>query len=239
MTCSNGTTPLINSFSLSSVSSGHQHIHQCPARWQRLRLDGWHLQPVVICGWHRRGAKKCLREKHVCVLSSWKSKRIMVTAGLPSDLCYEASMFYSTKKYYSHPQCQTGYSQYAKIRTSQFKIKWCLISNLTYAQTNSKAGKAVLITTDPKYQTNWTDQREIPGSWYRIYHRWTMENNNNSLVMHLHLFVKIRLIDMMMLVLPHLILDNPSFSVICNFTSCIPSQFQPHSSSWLLSLKSV
>jgi len=53
-----------------SVSPGHS-VLLCFARWQQLCLDGRHLQPMVSCGRHWGGEEECLREKHVCFLSSF------------------------------------------------------------------------------------------------------------------------------------------------------------------------
>lgn len=58
-----------------SVSSSPGHaVHRCSARWQRVCLDGRHIQPMVICGWDWGGEEECLREKHVCVLSVQTSR---------------------------------------------------------------------------------------------------------------------------------------------------------------------
>lgn len=65
--------PSLNSMSLClstclsvSASAGHA-VYQRSARRQRLRPDGWHLQPMV--GSRRLGGREeeCLREEHVCV----------------------------------------------------------------------------------------------------------------------------------------------------------------------------
>lgn len=66
------------------LSSGHW-VHQCVARWQRLGLDGRHLQPMVNCGWHWGGEEECLREKHVCHLSFYNIISLMII--LMAALC--------------------------------------------------------------------------------------------------------------------------------------------------------
>lgn len=50
-----------------SALAGHT-VYQRSARWQRLRPDGWHLQPMVSS--RRLGGREeeCLREEHVCVV---------------------------------------------------------------------------------------------------------------------------------------------------------------------------
>lgn len=69
----NTGTPAVKSLSLSlclSFGSGCSD-DSTPAWWRRLCLDGWHFQPMVICGRLWGGEKKCLREKHVCGWPIW------------------------------------------------------------------------------------------------------------------------------------------------------------------------
>lgn len=70
-----------------SASPGHA-VHQRSARRQRLRPDGWHLQPMVSS--RRLGGREeeCLREEHVCVLfCNIQVVCVCITAELRSHGC--------------------------------------------------------------------------------------------------------------------------------------------------------